>query len=502
MINVLEYLEATAARFPDKPAVVDREGSLTFGQLLERSRMVAGRIAARFHGRNEPVAVFLPKCSGGIVSFGGILYSGNFYSPLDTKSPVARLVAILDKLQPALVITDRQHAGAVRSAGIGEERILLLDEPDAATGGTLPAIPPLIDIDPVYAIHTSGSTGVPKGVIISHRGVIDYIDWARAQYRVTEEDTIGNQAPFHFDNSTLDIYLCFSTGATLVLIPEDLFLFPVRLLEYLDKESVRLIFWVPSVLAMIANGDYLSKTTRPPLRKILFAGEVMQNRHLNYWQRKYPEALFSNLYGPTEITVDCTYYIVDREFADDDPLPIGFPRRNMDVLVLTEENRPAAVGERGELCVRGTSLAHGYWRDPEKTSAAFTQNPLNSSYPEHIYRTGDLVYRNERGEIFFAGRRDGQIKHMGYRVELGEIETAAVGIPEVRNACAIYDPSASRIVMFYEAERELEAAYLRKFLLEKLPKYMIPAMFSHEAELPLNANRKIDRLQLTARMSK
>jgi D-alanine--poly(phosphoribitol) ligase subunit 1 len=228
----------------------------------------------------------------------------------------------------------------------------------------------------------------------------------------------------------------------------------------------------------------------------------MQNRHLNYWRRKFPEALFSNLYGPTEITVDCTYYIVDREFADDDPLPIGFPRRNMDILVLTEENLPAAVGERGELCVRGTSLAHGYWRDPEKTAAAFTQNPLNLSYPERIYRTGDLVYRNERGEMFFVGRKDGQIKHMGYRVELGEIETAAVGIPEIGNACAIYDAAGSRIVMFYEAEHELAPAYLRKSLLQKLPKYMIPTVFSHEAELPLNANRKIDRLQLTARILK
>jgi amino acid adenylation domain-containing protein len=490
-INVLEYLEATAARFPEKLAVIDREGSISFAQLRDRARHLAARMASHTQARNRPIAVYLPKSKDCVVAFAAILYSGNCYAPLDLKSPAARLGKVLEKLEPALILTDRAHA-----AGLPGERTLCIDvEEDAGLADP----PATIDTDPVYIIHTSGSTGVPKGVVIAHRGVIDYIEWARATYSVTEADTIGNQAPFHFDNSTLDLYLCFATGATLVLIPEDLFLFPIKLIQYMAAQQIRLIFWVPSAMATVANTDVLAKTALPPLTKILFAGEVMQNRHLNYWRRHFPRALFSNLYGPTEITVDCTYYIVDREFADDEPLPIGFPCRNSDVLILNDRQLPAAVGERGELCVRGSSLALGYWNDPEKTAAAFAQNPLNPHYPERIYRTGDVVWRNARGEIYFAGRNDHQIKHLGYRIELGEIETAALSIPEIRNACVVYDQGKAQIVMFYQSDTEIASAVLRKALLEKLSKYMVPALFIHLAEMPLNASGKIDRLALASR---
>ena len=492
VINVLEYLESTARRSPAKTAVADRSGSVTFADLVTSARKLAAGIAARTDARNRPVAVFLPKSKDCVVAFAAILYTGNCYAPLDLKSPASRIVTLLDKLNPALIITDLSHVDEVRAAGLDESRILCFDASDCGAK-PLTGLPQTIDTDPVYIIHTSGSTGVPKGVIISHRGVIDYIEWAKRCYAVTEVDTIGNQAQFHFDNSTLDLYLCFATGATMVIIPDELFLFPIKLIEYVAEQSIRLIFWVPSLLAAVANTDVLSKTGLPGLRKILFAGEVMQNRHLNYWRRKFPDALFSNLYGPTEITVDCTYFIVDREFGDDEPLPIGWPCRNSDVLILNSEDQPAAAGERGELCVRGSSLALGYWNDPEKTAAVFVQNPLNPHFPERIYRTGDMVYRNERGEILFAGRNDDQIKHLGYRIEPGEIETAALVIDEIRNACVVYDSARMSIMLFYEADSELSVSYLRKALLDKLPKYMVPAIFVHRQRLPLNSNGKIDR---------
>ena len=200
------------------------------------------------------------------------------------------------------------------------------------------------------------------------------------------------------------------------------------------------------------------------------------------------------MYGPIEITVDCTYFVLDREFADDEGLPIGFPCRNTDILILNEENRPCAVEGRGELCVRGSSLALGYWNDPEKTAKAFVQNPLNTSYPELIYRTGDQVYRNRRGEIMFVGRLDFQIKHLGYRIELPEIEYQVLAIEQIANACVLYNKGKKEITLFYETrDGELSPAAIRQKLSQIFPKYMLPTAFHQMKELPRNPNGKIDR---------
>jgi len=253
------------------------------------------------------------------------------------------------------------------------------------------------------------------------------------------------------------------------------------------------------VLTSVAHFRALDTEELPALRKVLFAGEVMPTRTLRYWRRKYPQALFSNLYGPTEITVDCTYYIVEREFADDEPLPIGFPCRNTSILILNEQNQPAASGEIGELCVRGSSLALGYWNDPAKTASAFSQNPLNTHYPERIYRTGDLVYVNTEAEIIFVGRRDSQVKHYGYRIELGEIETAVLAIPEIGNACVLYNSAAKAITLVYEAKGPTSPALIRQALSKRLAKYMLPTSFHQLDDLPLNPNGKIDRTLLATR---
>ena len=496
--NVLEYFERTCPRFPDKPAVVDRERTLSFSELRRQALALAGLIAQRTSQRSQPVAVFLPKEADAVVSFLGILYTGNCYAPMDVKSPGVRVKRILDHLNPVVVITKPALRQTLLDLGVSLERLLVLGE---APGCSVPAgavIPSdVIDTDPAYIIHTSGSTGVPKGVVICHRGIIDYIDWARDCFGIDENCVIGNQAPFYFDNSTLDLYLCFACGATLHLIPEELFAFPVRLLEYVRRTALNFVFWVPSVLVNVANLKALDSVPCDGLKKILFAGEVMPARQLNYWRQRLPGALYANLYGPTEITVDCTFYIVDREFKDDEAVPIGVACRNTDVLVLNEQNRPAVVNEPGELCVRGSSLALGYWNNPEQTAKAFTQNPLNPHYPDLIYHTGDLVFRNERGEIMFIGRKDFQIKHQGYRIELGEIETAVLALPEIENACVLYHQGKKEITLFFESKVKLGPADIRPRLMERLPKYMFPTVFHQLDVLPRNANGKIDRPALT-----
>lgn len=501
--SVLCYLENTVKRIPDHTAVVDSEHSISFFELRQKALRIASVIKNDFGIEKKPVLVYVPKSVESIICFMGVLYSGNFYTPTDVTFPFEKVNGVIKKLEPAIYLSDSKSLQKLVDNGIDENQILNIDkvlaEPLASTTNELEklandSLNSMIDTDLVYALFTSGSTGVPKGVAITNRSIIDYIDWAKECYQIDETHKIGNQAPFYFDNSTLDIYLMLSTGATLYIVPKMYYAFPAKLMQYVVEEEINTIFWVPSVLINVANYNLLEELDCSCLKKILFAGEVMPNKQLNYWRKYLPNALYSNLYGPTEITVDCTYYTVDREFADDEPLPIGVPCKNSDVLILDENDlliRNEQVDVIGELCVRGSSLAVGYWNDFEKTNEVFTQNPLNKNYPEKIYRTGDLVYYNSHGEIMFAGRKDFQIKHMGYRIELGEIETAALGFEKIENVCTIYDNEKKQIVLFYQGDASVKE--VRGYLGKIIPKYMMPAMYYELKEFPYNDNGKIDR---------
>ena len=288
-INVLEYFENTASRLSEKVAVVDRDTALTFGQLRSEAAAIAGLLQWAGEACNRPIAVFLPKSKDAVVTILAVLQSGNFYVPLDVKSPTPRLAAILQNLEPMRVIANKATQASLEKAGWPREKTILVDAPPSPAENRQPLPcrrPAIIDTDPAYIIYTSGSTGTPKGVVISHRGVMDYIDWARDCYAISESDVIGSQAPFYFDNSTLDLHLCFSCGATLNLIPEEAFAFPLRLMEYARTAGITTIFWVPSVMTNVANFKILDTPGLPPFQKILFAGEVMPTRTVNYWRRR------------------------------------------------------------------------------------------------------------------------------------------------------------------------------------------------------------------------
>lgn len=494
--NVTYWLDESAARLPDKTAFADEHKEITFSQLKTQAMALATRMLEKKLFK-KPVVIYLEKGVDVLVSFMGAAYSCNFYSPIDIDMPASRVNKILEVLKPSLVITTAGLRGIFEGYEYEGDYLIFEDAVSAPVDEEIVEAARCrgIDTDLLYVLFTSGSTGVPKGVTINHRSVIDYIDWVTETFDITEEDSFGNQAPFYFDNSILDIYSTIKSGATTYIIPKNLFAQPVPLLEYLKEKKINTIFWVPSALIVVAKlKAFRNVDLSDTLLRVLFCGEVMPNKQLNVWRKFLPDVLYANLYGPTEITDACTYYIVDREFADDEPLPIGIPMANTDILVLNDKDELVKDGEIGELCVRGTSLSMGYYNNPEKTKEAFVQNPLNPMVPETIYRTGDLVKYNEYGEIVYLSRKDFQIKHMGHRIELGEIETAVSSLEEIALCCCLYDEKHQKIVLFIE--EELEKAYINKQISGLVPEYMLPGKVICLEKMPINANGKIDRVKL------
>jgi len=500
MLNsCINYLEESVVKFADKVAITDSKRSITYTQLKLEALQIARCIPEEIS--NRPIGIYLPKSIDCIASFMAVLYSGNFYVPLDVKSPTDRLDKVVQDLDPEIILTllpfasNLQNLSSCKNVGLVDIEALLSDDP--VEYGYRNKVDQVIDTDPIYCIYTSGSTGAQKGVVVSHRSARDFIEWTHETFDIDENTIIGNQSPVLFDVSVLDIYMCLKNGAHLYIIPEILFAFPVKLMDYVDEHKINFVIWVPSVLVNVANAKILDKKDYKHLTKILFAGEVMPNKQLNYWRESIPSALYANLYGPTEITVIACYYVVNRKFRDDESLPIGRRCDNADLIVLTNDNQETSENETGELCVRGTLLALGYWNDHAKTESVFVQNPLNKNYSEKIYRTGDLVKYNELGELIYVGRKDSQIKHMGYRIELGDIENAVSGINGIDNSCVLYDQRESEITLFYKAKnKEIDQLTITTKLMKSLPKYMLPTRFVKLDELPENTNGKIDRPKL------
>lgn len=496
--NILDYLEASAVSCPEKAAFEDLENSYTYAQVLENAKRIGSALAAVLRP-NAPVPVLMEKEAWTLNVFMGAVYAGCFYTLVEPEQPADRIRTILSTLEAEVIITSGKFADKVQELGFWG-RVLLaeelasgeVDEPELAVRRKHAC-----DIDPLYAIFTSGSTGVPKGVIVSHRSVIDFTEHFTKIFGFTREDVIGNQAPFDFDVSVKDIYPALKTGATMEVIPKKFFSVPKKLLDFLDDRKVTSLTWAVSALCIISMLKGFKYKVPGSIRRVMFSGEVMPVKHLNYWREYLPEALYVNLYGPTEITCNCTYYTLNREFTEDELLPIGEAFPNERVFLLDDDNHLVTEpGTLGEICVSGTALALGYYRNWEKTNEVFVQNPLNDRYLEPIYRTGDLGRYDEQGELYYVTRKDFQIKHMGHRIELGEIEAAFQALDGIARVCCIYDEPNTKIIGFYVGE--LSAKEIIGQLTEKLPRFMIPNVFCQVEAMPITKNGKIDRKMLMA----
>ncbi|MCS6994176.1 MAG: amino acid adenylation domain-containing protein [Anaerolineales bacterium] len=511
---VHHYLERSAACYPHRIALTDGRNALTFARLNTAANQIAGFLAGRGIGRGERVVYFLRRSLDCVVATLGIAKSGAAYVPLDQKTPPERWHRIVTDSTPRALLC---HAATLdetlerRKALASSPPVICLEpvsEPlpadvfvlDMQTDSSpVPLQPVCFADDPAYVLYTSGSTGAPKGVIVTHGNITNYIDWALAYFDLTVSDRILGTAPFHFDMSTFDIYCALGAGATLCIASDDLLLFPEVLVRFMEQQEITVWKGVSSLLMYLCRAGVLRPGRLPALRTVIFAGEPLDARYLRQWMETFPRTAFYNGYGPTEATGISLCYHVQRPPEPGEPIPIGKPCKGGQALLLDENDQPVPQGAIGELCLAGDGLAKGYLNDPQKTDSRFTPPPPGCAAGDRIYRTGDLCRQLPDGNYVFVSRKDHQVKWMGYRIELGEIETHLMACEQVKAAVVLLletQNGLKELAAFVESEEEINPCVLSAFLEKRVPYYMLPRRFIRVKALPRNDRGKIDRQAL------
>ena len=497
--NVAEYLERSAARVPDKTAFSDAAGAVSYRQMLHDAQALGTVLAGLPGCRNAPVAVMIGRTAASVTAMQGVLQSGCYYVPIDEQMPEARMRSILGQVHARAIVHTAANEPQARALADCAPLVSLEEASQHTPDEALLRArrEEILDIDPVYVLFTSGSTGTPKGIVIPHRAILDFTAWMTEFCGYTEDEVFGNQAPFYFDLSGKDVYQTLSLGASCRIFEKKYFTFPMLLLKAMEETGVTAINWATSAFHLVAASGALTKYAPTHLKKAALGGEALQARYVNLWKTAVPGLQVVNMYGPTETTIDCAAMHLTREYRDDEPIPIGRACRNKQIILLKDDLTEAQPGEPGEICVRGSGVAAGYFADPAKTDAAFIQNPFCPDFRDILYRTGDMAVLREDGYLYFLARHDGQIKHMGYRIELGEIEVALHSLAGMQAAACLYDAARDRILCVYAGGMEPDA--LAKDLRKLLPKYMLPNLYEKLEALPYNANGKIDRVALKER---
>lgn len=500
IINALEYLEQSQEKYSDKVLYKDECRIITFGEALDKAKRIGTYLSEHTKIR-KPILVLADKTVNTPLLYFAVLYSGCFYVPIGTELPEFRMNLIIDTVKPEIMVIDESCRLLAENLTFNG-RIISMDEMvsseidekklDNIRGQ-------MMDIDPAYVIFTSGSTGTPKGVVESHRQLIDYIEAFAETFEIEDNEIFGNQSPLDYIAAIRDLYLPLKTGASTVLTPKQFFSSPVELFEYLNGNRVTTICWVTGAFTICSEFDVFEEINLKYVKKIFFTGSVMPCKHLRVWQENIPDALYVNHYGPTEITASCTYYVVDHIVEETEVLPIGVPFKNTNILIINEAGEKARVGETGEIYVQGTSLALGYYNNPEKTAEVFVRNPLNHIYEETVYKTGDIGRVNDKGMIEFLGRKDSQIKHMGHRVELEEIQTIAKSMKDINDAVCLYNREKQQIWLYYTGNNVLPKE-LARYMKKRLPGFMIPRKYIGLEVMPQNFNGKVDMKKLREMM--
>lgn len=495
MNNVLEYLEKTVKKYPDKIAFVDEKEKITFNECYLNALKI-GNYFIKEKIYKEPIYIFMNKSINMLQSFFGVLYSGNFYVPIDINMPIERINLIINNVNAKYLIYDIENLDKVNCLKFEGKSILYntLLEIDIDMFNINCVKNKVIDTDPVYISFTSGSTGIPKGVVGYHRGIIDYIDNLSKVLNIDENTVFGNQSPLHLDACMKEIYCTLKCASTTYLIPKKLFSFPVQLVKYLNDNKINTICWVVTALQTISSFGTFNEIIPKYLHTIAFGSEVFLAKQFNIWKKTLKNSRFINLYGPTEATGMSCYYEVDKILEENEKIPIGKPFLNTDIFLLNDNGELVKNGEEGEIYIRGTCITYGYYNDFDKTSEVFVQNPLNNYFREIVYKTGDIGKYDENGILHFISRKDYQIKHMGHRIELGEIDVNTSKIEKIKDCCTIYSKNDNKIVLYYCGE--IKKIDIMKKLRDILPKYMLPNVIIQLDNIPLLSNGKKNRIEL------